>query len=235
MLNVYDLTPANDYLVPVGLGLHHSGVEILGREYSFGSGGGIFDGAPKEAAGARFRFQIDLGAFDGGSKELNKALDDLRPSGNFGSDDYHLVKKNCNHFCNALVWRLLRQPIPAYVNRWADLGNCCSCLLPKKLLEDSPVGGGEKSNQSFVVPTGASMNRGAAASAFTGTGQSLGGASTTAAKSESEGLLSKWTRPSHAAQTKDDLTDRRDKARKAALARFDRASEQQQPGAEKES
>ena len=33
------------------MGLHHSGVEILGKEYSFASGGGIFDSSPKEAAG----------------------------------------------------------------------------------------------------------------------------------------------------------------------------------------
>lgn len=33
------------------MGLHHSGVEILGKEYSFASGGGIFDSSPKEAPG----------------------------------------------------------------------------------------------------------------------------------------------------------------------------------------
>ncbi len=34
------------------MGLHHSGVEVLGREYSFASGGGIFDSTPKDAPGA---------------------------------------------------------------------------------------------------------------------------------------------------------------------------------------
>ena len=33
------------------MGLHHSGVEILGKEYSFASGGGVFDSSPKEAPG----------------------------------------------------------------------------------------------------------------------------------------------------------------------------------------
>ena len=41
-LNVYDLSPANDCLHPAGMGLHHSGVEISGVVYSFGSGGGIY-------------------------------------------------------------------------------------------------------------------------------------------------------------------------------------------------
>mmetsp|Transcript_29850 Transcript_29850/g.54842 ORF Transcript_29850/g.54842 Transcript_29850/m.54842 type:complete len:101 (-) Transcript_29850:867-1169(-) len=56
------------------MGLHHSGVEILGREYSFASGGGIFDSSPKEAPGAQFREAIELGAFDGGSSELQSAI-----------------------------------------------------------------------------------------------------------------------------------------------------------------
>ena len=51
VLNIYDLSPANDYLYPIGFGLHHSGVEILGVEYSFASGGGIFESRPKVAPG----------------------------------------------------------------------------------------------------------------------------------------------------------------------------------------
>jgi hypothetical protein len=232
----------------VGLGLHHSGLEIDGREYSYGSGGGgIFEGPPKEAPGARFRGQIELGSFVGGTKELNQALDDLRSSGGFASNGYSLVKRNCNHFCNALSWRLLRRPIPAYVNRLADIGNCCSCLLPSKLLEDSPVGGeqpGAAQSSSFVVPTRASMNRGGLMGAtttspvFSGKGQSLSGQSTvsTSSSSESEGLLSRFTRrstPSESSTTgsssagSDDLTDRREKARKAALARLERNQLQQ--------
>ena len=76
----YDLSTANDFLYSIGMGLHHSGVEILGREYSFASGGGIFDSSPKEAPGAKFRESIELGSFDGGSSELNSAI-----SGKFGS------------------------------------------------------------------------------------------------------------------------------------------------------
>ena len=56
------------------MGLHHSGVEILGKEYSFASGGGIFDTTPKEAPGATFREALELGSFDGGSSELQSAL-----------------------------------------------------------------------------------------------------------------------------------------------------------------
>ena len=232
-LNVYDLHPANDYLFPVGFGLHHCGVEVMGREYSFGSGSGIFEGPPREASGARFRCQLEMGSYDNGSQQLNKALDDLR--GNFGPADYNLVRKNCNHFCNALVWRLLNRQIPSYINRWADLGNCCSCLLPKQMLEDSPVAGSgnrnsSSSSSSFMVPTAASMNRGNAQQqpSFSGKGHSLGGNST----GETEGLLSKWSSKSSGQKTGDDLVDRREKARKAALARLERTQQQQPPSSQ---
>lgn len=232
LLNVYDLSPANEYLYPIGMGLHHTGLEIDGREYSYGSGGGIFDGAPKVAPGARFRMQLELGTFDGGMKELNQALDDLRHDKGFGPDNYNLVRRNCNHFCNALSWKLLRRPIPTYINRLANIGECCSCLLPKQLLEDSPVGGsGNNQPTSFAVPTRASMNRGGggggvvSTNAFAGKGQSLGG-TTSSSNTESKGLLSRWTSTQTTASSSssaiDDLTDRRERARKVALARMER-------------
>jgi deubiquitinase DESI2 len=235
-LNVYDLSPANEYLYPIGLGLHHSGIEIDGREYSYGSGGGIFDGPPKVAPGARFRMQLELGVFDGGSKELNKALDDLRHDSGFGADGYNLVRRNCNHFCNALSWKLLRRPIPTHINRLAGIGDCCSCFLPKNFLEDSPVGkNGINQQTSFAVPTQASMMRGGDAGRnnnFSGTGHSLGGLSSTS-KTESVGLLSRWssthTTSSNSGTTADDLTDRRERARKAALARLERNQQHQSP------
>lgn len=224
-LNLYDLSPMNDYLVPIGFGLHHSGIEISGVEYSFGSGGGIFEGPPKQAAGAKFRYQLELGTFEGGSHELTKALDDLRHGG-FGNSQYNLVKRNCNHFCDALVWKLLKIRLPGYVNRWADLGNCCSCLLPKQMLEDSPVGGsgnGNNDSTSFLVPTTASMKRGAVkpaptTQAFSGTGYSL-------SENNSSRSSSGWTKSNSAPN--DDLTDRREKARKAALARLEKKQQQQ--------
>ena len=212
LLNVYDLSETNHYLFPVGIGLHHSGVEIAGREYSYASQGGIYESPPEQAAGARFRCQLEMGAYDGGLEVLNKALDELRHNGGFGGNDYNLIRKNCNHFCNALVWLLLHRPIPSYVNRLANIGDCCSCLLPRELLNDSPVGGSMANNQSsFHAPSGALVDRGRGGShersAFTGRGYSLGGSST-----------------SFSLVAQPDLTDRRERARKAALSRLEQQS-----------
>lgn len=237
ILNVYDLSTANDFLYSVGMGLHHSGVEILGREYSFASGGGIFDSSPKEAPGAKFREAIELGAFDGGSSELQTAISDLRDE--FGPDRYNLIRRNCNHFANALVWRLLGRTIPGHVNRLADFGTCCSCLLPKKLLEEAPVGpnaggsgsGGSSSGfQVFGRPGGGSdkKNEGSSTTApFTGSGTVLGSQNgSEGSGSRIPSLLGSWGGGGASSKKgEDSLTDRREKARMAALARLNNQGE----------
>ena len=44
LLNVYDLSSANEFTYSFGLGVHHSGVEVNGTEYTFASGVGEFEG-----------------------------------------------------------------------------------------------------------------------------------------------------------------------------------------------
>ena len=215
-LNVYDLAPANEFLYPIGCGFHHSGVEILGSEYSFASGAGIFDSTPKNAPGARFREQIEMGAFDGGQAELKQALAELRDE--FPPEEYNLIRKNCNHFAAALCWRLLRKRIPAHVNRLADLGVCCSCLLPRQMVENAPVGDPNASTSSssgFLVKPGtrAANNNNNKTNSFSGHGNRLGSSSTSSSSSS-------WTPNSN--KKEDELTDRREKARMAALARLER-------------
>ena len=248
-LNLYDLFPANDCLYPIGFGLHHSGVEIMGSEYSFASGGGVFESPPGEAPGAKFRERIELGSFDGGSSELTAVLDRLRSNG-FGADEYHLVRKNCNHFANALVWALLRKPIPPHVNRLADVANCFVWMLPKKLLQDSPIGpngrpGGSSSssnNAGYQVfggsrrkDSGGSASASAPTAAFIGRGARLGcdsgsGSGESQSNSGGGGIFGFGSSnntsgsASNVNGKNDELTDRREKARQAALARMERSN-----------
>ncbi len=249
-LNIYDLSPANDVLYPIGFGFHHSGVEVLGVEYSFASGAGIFEATPKLAPNARFRVSLEMGVFEGGPEELRKAISELRNE--FGPDDYHLIRKNCNSFANALVWKLVGRSIPGYVNRLADIGYCCSLLLPKKFLDQAPVGDPNKKRDSnnnssggfqMFAPTGSRTatskssashnNNSNTSSAFTGMGARLSGGSSltsSSSASSSEGLFGQWMSSSGSASRQgsssnnksDDLKDRREKARMAALARLER-------------
>jgi hypothetical protein len=218
ILNVYDLSPANNMLYAIGFGLHHSGVEIMGDEYSFASGAGIFQSIPKDAPGAQFRESIELGHFDGGTQELKTAISEVR--NDFGPDDYNLVRKNCNHFANALTWALLGRSIPAHVNRLADIGVCCSCLLPKQLLEHAPVGDTTEANSSsgFTRFGGPSSNK--VTPAFSGTGSKLGSSGDT--QSGPLGAIFGTSGLGSSKSTGDDLVDRRERARKAAMARLER-------------
>jgi len=240
VLNVYDLSPANEScLYSLGLGVHHSGVEILGQEYSFASGAGIFDSTPKEVPNAKFRESIKMGSFDGGAAEVRSAISDLRQ--NFGPEDYNLVRKNCNHFANALCWRLLRKSIPGHVNRIADIGTYCACLLPRKMLEDAPVnpnGGGDSGGSGFqVFPANArTMNRGASGAPatsmttpmFSGSGARLGSSGSDTNATERSGFMSKIISRGNSSSGKsaggESIAEKREKARSAALARFEQNS-----------
>jgi len=123
------------------------------------------------------------------------------------------------------VWRLLGRSIPGHVNRLADFGVCCSCLLPKKLLEEAPVGpnagaggGGSSGFQSFGRPGRGKKEDGSGSStsaAFTGSGAVLGSQS-----EERRGLFGSWVGSTASTKVEDSLTDRREKARMAALARM---------------
>ncbi|KAH9619232.1 hypothetical protein KSS87_021437 [Heliosperma pusillum] len=136
-LNVYDLTPINGYAYWVGLGVYHSGVQVHGVEYAFGAHDhtttGVFEVEPKQCPGFTFRKSILIGRTDLGSKEVRILIEKL--SKEYLGNTYHLISKNCNHFCNDLCIRLTAKPIPSWVNRLARLGLLCKCVLPAALDE----------------------------------------------------------------------------------------------------
>lgn len=65
VLHVYDLSPLNNFSFEFGVGAFHSGVEVLGTEYTFGAhqsaSSGIFTHTPKAAPAAAFRTAISMG------------------------------------------------------------------------------------------------------------------------------------------------------------------------------
>ncbi|KAL2489536.1 PPPDE putative thiol peptidase family protein [Forsythia ovata] len=136
-LNVYDLTPMNEYAYWLGLGIYHSGVQVHGVEYAFGahehSTTGIFEVEPKQCPGFTFRKSILIGRTDLGPKEVRAFMEKL--SDEYSGNTYNLIAKNCNHFCNDVCLRLTSKPIPKWVNRLARLGLFCNCVLPAGLNE----------------------------------------------------------------------------------------------------
>uniref|UniRef100_A0A2P2LTU0 DeSI-like protein At4g17486 isoform X2 n=1 Tax=Rhizophora mucronata TaxID=61149 RepID=A0A2P2LTU0_RHIMU len=123
-LNVYDLSPVNNYLYWVGLGIFHSGIEVHGMEYGFGaheySSSGVFEVEPKSCPGFIFRRSISLGSTNMSRSEVRSLMEHI--SAKYHGDTYHLIAKNCNHFTDEVCLRLTGKPIPGWVNRLARVG-----------------------------------------------------------------------------------------------------------------
>lgn len=134
-LNVYDLTPINNYLYWIGLGVFHSGIETHGLEYAFGAHeyptSGVFEVEPKSCPGFVFRRSLWLGTTNMSRSEFRLFMEHL--SGKYHGDTYHLIAKNCNHFTDDVCKRLTGKSIPGWVNRLARLGSFFNCLLPESI------------------------------------------------------------------------------------------------------
>lgn len=131
-LNVYDVTAFNGYAYWFGLGVFHSGVQVHGVEYAYGAhdypATGIFDAEPRLCPGFVFRKSILIGWTDLGPQEVQDLIDEFSES--YAGNTYNLISKNCNHFCNEVCHRLTGNTIPRWVNRLANLGFLCKCVLP---------------------------------------------------------------------------------------------------------
>ncbi|XP_061368270.1 deSI-like protein At4g17486 [Gastrolobium bilobum] len=138
-LNVYDLTPINNYLYMLGLGIFHSGIEVHGMEYGFGAHeyatSGVFEVEPRSCPGFIFRRSVLLGSTDMSISEFRSFMERL--SAKYHGDTYHLIAKNCNHFTDEVCQQLTGNPIPAWVNRMAHVGSFCNCLLPENIQVDA--------------------------------------------------------------------------------------------------
>ncbi|XP_076948663.1 deSI-like protein At4g17486 [Bidens hawaiensis] len=134
-LNVYDLTPMNGYAYWAGFGIFHSGVEVHGVEYGFGaheySSSGVFEVEPRQCPGFKFRRSILIGTTCLNPAQVREFM--KRHVANYNGDTYHLIVKNCNHFCNDICYKLTGKSIPKWVNRMARLGSVFSFVLPDAL------------------------------------------------------------------------------------------------------
>ncbi|KAI4339874.1 hypothetical protein MLD38_024765 [Melastoma candidum] len=145
-LNVYDLTPMNGYVYWAGLGIFHSGVEVHGVEYAFGAhdypSSGVFEVEPRQCPGFNFRRSIFIGTTSLDPAQVREFMENLAAS--YNGDTYHLIFKNCNHFCKDVCLKLTGRTIPKWVNRLAKIGSICNCILPESLkisaVRHDPIG-----------------------------------------------------------------------------------------------
>jgi hypothetical protein len=160
------------------------------------------------------------------SSEVASLAGTMKPD--WPGSSYHLVKKNCNCFSEALAKQLLGHSIPGWVNRMADLGAMCSCLIPDEAVGAAPVdaqaGGQPAPSPSTGRGVGGvatlGLRRSAApapapAAAFKGGGARLG--STAPARSSS--FISSFTSSTTSSPPSGAAEGRREAMRQAALAR----------------
>lgn len=138
-LNVYDLTPMNGYVYWAGLGIFHSGVEVHGVEYAFGAHdyatSGVFVVEPRQCPGFKFRKSVFIGMTSLEPIQVREFME--QHSANYNGDTYHLIIKNCNHFCKDICYNLTGKSVPKWVNRLAKIGSVCNCILPEALKIDA--------------------------------------------------------------------------------------------------
>ncbi|GMI64970.1 hypothetical protein like AT1G47740 [Hibiscus trionum] len=134
-LNVYDLTPMNGYIYWAGLGIFHSGVEVHGVEYAFGAHdyptSGVFEVEPRQCPGFKFKKSVFIGTTSLDPVQAREFMEHY--SERYNGDTYHLIAKNCNHFCADICKKLTGKRIPKWVNRLARIGSMCNCILPEGL------------------------------------------------------------------------------------------------------
>mmetsp|Transcript_48877 Transcript_48877/g.116181 ORF Transcript_48877/g.116181 Transcript_48877/m.116181 type:complete len:423 (+) Transcript_48877:61-1329(+) len=177
--NVYDIvsTETNNRASMLGLGIFHLGIEVFGVEWSFGAlppnpngsaRSGIYPVMPCRCPIGVFRESIPLG-----HALLHSAHDTWllleRMSGDWLGDDYHVLSRNCLHFCEALCRHLGVEQPPGWVNRlayaadavltpvlWYFAGPADPSLEVGTLADQSGERAGAEREQSTSTPTGES-------------------------------------------------------------------------------
>jgi len=105
---------------PIG-GALHVGIEVYGREWSFGGGvgqgSGVICEVPRSNNKYEYRETVDLGRTALSDGEVALVIGDLLEK--WQPIDYHWLHKNCLAFANELCERLGVARIPPWVDRFA--------------------------------------------------------------------------------------------------------------------
>jgi len=203
-VNIYDLQENQSMLNSLGVGTHHSGVQVGNYEYYFGMGG-VNRGPARHEAFGTFKERVSFGQVEGQAK-VNEALGVLRAA--WAGDSYNLAHKNCNHFSEAFVKALFPTStveLPAWLNRAARMGSWFFPSNPNPASD--PIGANGTSKNGDLVQFGATSQTLEAEA-------SKGGSGATPPKAAAEAA---------GAAKKGGMTD----AQKAALAKIKGGSKKQ--------
>lgn len=121
-VNIYDFVKRDTYsgslLSFFGLGIHHSGLQIEDKEWTFNPSG-IISMPGLRMPGCRLNESISLGKYWGAQEEIEAVLADLQTKYRPGT--YNIINQNCNHFVEEFAQKLIGVSIPNWVNRSANI------------------------------------------------------------------------------------------------------------------
>lgn len=145
-VHVYNLRPGKGHVnTKIGFGIFHSGIEVLGREWSFGGSltaspvdSGIFFLPPEMVLPKSQKYKtVTLGYLpDGATHEVIAMAVRTKLLKAWRAETYHVLNHNCNHFSEAFVDVLnstfnTSLVVPGWVNRAARIADV---LVPEKVL-----------------------------------------------------------------------------------------------------
>jgi len=114
----------------------HLAFTVHGVEYAFGAHdyatSGVFEVEPRQCPGFKFKKSIFIGTTNLNPTQVREFMEDMACS--YYGNMYHLIVKNCNHFCQDVCYKLTGKKIPKWVNRLAQIGN--KCLLHLRIVEE---------------------------------------------------------------------------------------------------
>ncbi|CAA2985813.1 Hypothetical predicted protein [Olea europaea subsp. europaea] len=141
ILHVYDVTESNSgnetinfalvqfnnlckEAIPMG-GVFHTAVQVYGdEEWGYGGGEkgfGVYSCPAGKNLMYTYRERIVLGRTNCSAAKVSQILKEL--SQEWPGDKFHWLSKNCNDFSNELLKKLGVPKLPAWVNRFADVGD----------------------------------------------------------------------------------------------------------------
>eukprot|EP00929_Paragymnodinium_shiwhaense_P000397 TRINITY_DN100652_c0_g1_i1.p1 TRINITY_DN100652_c0_g1~~TRINITY_DN100652_c0_g1_i1.p1 ORF type:complete len:231 (+),score=36.95 TRINITY_DN100652_c0_g1_i1:75-767(+) len=129
-LHVYNLGGSeqvarlNGVLRDWGTGLYHCGVEIHGREWSYGfspdGDTGMFHCLPRQMCGHSYLDSLPMGEVMLSTEAYWEMITSLAEQ--WSGSDYDMLRRNCCHFCSAMLDELGLGPVPTWITSSAAVG-----------------------------------------------------------------------------------------------------------------
>lgn len=145
-LNVYDVTRGHGVrwlnsltaheLSPLRLGAFHVGVQVGGREWSFGHhpcDSGVSWSRPRSQRDHQFRESVQMEDCMLSQGEILALLEKMR--GEYGGQSYDMLTRNCCHFADDLCRRMGVGAVPEWIQRLPRMGGFAAETLQTLALD----------------------------------------------------------------------------------------------------